>query len=131
MFETLVILSFRNLKLRNISFVGKISREKRNIPNVWCSWDLWYNLCFRWFFFKAQFYIAEQSNISKLGKVEKPVTSVDKSFPSPYCKLLQKWIKEDKRSIIFILGVAYFSYRPNWKKNWNSYKILFRKLSLF
>lgn len=65
------------------------------------------------FFLKAEFYIAEQSNISKLGKVEKPVTSVDKSFPSPYCKLLQKWIKEDKRSIIFILGVTYFSYRPN------------------
>lgn len=52
---------------------------------------------------KAEFCIAEQSDIrSKLGKVEKPVISMDKLFPSSYCKLLQKWIKEDKISMIFI-----------------------------
>ena len=67
-------------------------------------------------FFKAGFYITEQSNSSKLGKVEKPVNSIDKLFPSSYCKLVQKWVKEDKRSIIVILGCMSLSYGPNWKK---------------
>lgn len=55
-----------------------------------------------WGDFKAEFSIAEQSNISKLGKVEKPVTSIDKLFPSSYCNLLQKWIREDKIPMIFV-----------------------------
>lgn len=56
------------------------------------------------FLSKAEFYIAEQSNISKPGKVEKPVSSMDNLFPSSDCKLLEKGIKEDKRSVIFFLG---------------------------
>lgn len=42
------------------------------------------------FFSKAEFYVAEQFNSSKLGKAEEPVNSTDKLFLSSYCKLLQK-----------------------------------------
>jgi len=67
-------------------------------------------------FFKAEFYTTEQSNISKPGKVEEPVHSVDKLFLSSYCKSLQKWIKEDSKSRIFHLGIMFSGYRSRLKK---------------